>query len=61
VAAGWACQSDGEAAAEAARRVTEAAGSEPVVIDLARSRDFAIIKVLFPLFQARPAPPAPGR
>ena len=44
---GWACHSDQEAAASAARRVTAAAGGEPVVIDLAKSRDFAAVKVLF--------------
>jgi len=48
-AGGWACHSDQEAAASAARRVTAAAGGEPVVIDLAKSRDFAAVKVLFPL------------
>lgn len=59
---GWACSTDTEEAREAAMRVTETTGAEPIVVDLSSHPDFAVVKVLAPRlrFDARHQTPRPG-
>jgi ribosomal protein S12 methylthiotransferase accessory factor len=45
---GWSCRTDEEEADRAARRVTDVAGSEPLVVDLAGGPAFSVVKVVCP-------------
>jgi len=59
---GWACRTDEQEATEAARRITELTGTEPMIVDLADRPEFAVVKVLAPGLGFRPAHqiPRPG-
>jgi ribosomal protein S12 methylthiotransferase accessory factor len=56
---GWACGTDEAEADEAARRISEATGTEPVVVDLAARPEFAVVKVLAPRLRFRPSHETP--
>lgn len=60
---GWTCPTDDQEAAEAARRVTEVTGAEPLIVDLESRPEFSVVKVLVPRLAFRPAHnlPWPGQ
>lgn len=59
---GWTCGTDEEEAAEAARRITEVTGAEPIIVELAARPELAVVKALAPRLDFRPSheTPRPG-